>query len=260
MAKGRFISKEISLDKKVNGLSDGYSMVGFTWLITHADCDGRIYGDPAIVKSLIFPRRMDVTVEMVAGYIQEWEAAELIKTYEVNGDTYIEFPNFGKHQVGLRKDREPASHIPQPSGKNPQVSGKNRVNVKLIEVNNKVNVKGEVEVNDEKSDDDNPLITTFIQHTHLEPGSEAPQIAVDLQKAGVNQTDIVNAIHFLNNRPEMKCTSFKSIRNSAIIEMQMRTAKEKKDTEEDRYAPIYHHPEIDQEEKKRLNQKFGIKE
>ena len=139
MAKGRFISKEICLDKRVSELSDGYSMVGFTWLITHADCEGRIYGDPAIVKSLIFPRRMDVTVEMVAGYIQEWEAAGLIKTYEVNGDIYIQFPNFDKHQVGLRKDREPVSHIPAKCGNHPEEISENRVNVKLIEVNSNVN-------------------------------------------------------------------------------------------------------------------------
>lgn len=139
MAKGRFISKEICLDKRVSELSDGYSMVGFTWLITHADCEGRIYGDPAIVKSLIFPRRMDVTVEMVAGYIQEWEAAGLIKTYEVNGDIYIQFPNFDKHQVGLRKDREPVSHIPAKCGNHLEEISENRVNVKLIEVNSNVN-------------------------------------------------------------------------------------------------------------------------
>lgn len=138
MAKGRFISKEICLDKKVNELSDGYSMVGFTWLITHTDCEGRTYGDPAIVKSLIFPRRIAITVEMIAGYIQEWEEVGLIITYQVNGDQYIEFPNFGKHQVGLRKEREQASHIPANCGFNPEASGKNRVNVKLSEVNIKL--------------------------------------------------------------------------------------------------------------------------
>ena len=146
MAKGRFISKEICLDKKVNSLSDGYSMVGFTWLITHADCEGRIYGDPAIVKSLIFPRLLNITVEMVAGYIQEWEDAGLIKTYEVNDDKYIEFPNFGKHQVGLRKERESPSTIPSNCGFLPAKIRKNRVNVKLIEVNNNIKSMSDVRV------------------------------------------------------------------------------------------------------------------
>ena len=140
MAKGRFISKEISLDKRVNELSDGFSMVGFTWLITHADREGRTYGDPAIVKSLIFPRRPDITIEMVAGYIQEWANAGLIILYESGGDAYIEFPNFEKHQIGLRKERESPSSIPINSGVNPSTDGKNRVNVKLSKVNIKVNV------------------------------------------------------------------------------------------------------------------------
>ena len=241
MAKGRFISKEICLDKKVNGLSDGYSMVGFTWLITHADCEGRIYGDPAIVKSLIFPRRMDVTVEMVNGYIQEWETTGLIKTYEVNSDIYIQFPNFDKHQVGLRKEREPHSPIPandgkmrNSSGKNPQSSGKNRVNVnvKLID---KVNVNENVEVNG-KSDDDNPLVLTFSKYTSLPAGKGALEIAQDLQTQGVKSEDIIKAIDFLRESPTYKCTSFKSVQDAARVEMSKRLhpGKKKVDPEDPR--------------------------
>jgi hypothetical protein len=88
---------------------------------------------------------------MVAGYIQEWADKKLVTLYVANGDIYIEFPNFGKHQVGLRKDRESKSSIPSSedgelytfpdsSGINPDSSGKNRVklskvNIKLSEVN-----------------------------------------------------------------------------------------------------------------------------
>jgi hypothetical protein len=160
MAKGRFISKEITLDRRVSELSDGYSMVGFTWLITYADCEGRIYGDPAIVKSLLFPRRTDITIEMVAGYIQEWADVGLIILYESDGDLYIEFPNFAKHQVGLRKDREAPSTIPPNSGVNPSTSGKNRVNVKikiknkLSEVNTCAKTSAEPEKTYQDCDDD----------------------------------------------------------------------------------------------------------
>ena len=112
MAKGRFISKEICLDKKVNDLSDPWSVVGFTWLITHADCEGRVFGDPAVVRSLLFPRKQEITIEMVEGYIKEWHNAGMIIWYEANGDKYIQFPNFETHQRGLRKDREAPSIIP----------------------------------------------------------------------------------------------------------------------------------------------------
>jgi len=112
MARGRFITKDICLDKTVNDINDPWSMLAFTWLITHADCEGRVYGDPAIVKSLIFPRRTDITIEQIDGYITEWNSKGLIILYEVDGDRFIEFPNFLKHQVGLIKDREAKSNIP----------------------------------------------------------------------------------------------------------------------------------------------------
>lgn len=112
MARGRFISKEITLDKKVNSLSSPWSMLAFTWLISSADVEGRTYGDPCIVKSLVFPRQPAITVDQVEGFIREWDAAGLVIWYEVDGEKYICFPNFEKHQVGLRKDREPGSTIP----------------------------------------------------------------------------------------------------------------------------------------------------
>ena len=115
MARGRFITNEIARDKKVNDLSDDTSRLAFTWLITFADADGRTSGDPAIILSMLFPRRRDVKIEDMAGYIEEWQAAGLVNWYEANGDLWVEFPNFAKHQMGLRKDREAPSIIP-PSG------------------------------------------------------------------------------------------------------------------------------------------------
>jgi hypothetical protein len=114
MARGRFISNEIARDKKVNSLSDDTSRLAFTWLITFADAEGRTYGDPALVRSMIFPRRVDVTVEQMERYIKEWQEAGLIVWYEAEDDLYIYFPQFEKHQVGLRKDREPSTSIPEP--------------------------------------------------------------------------------------------------------------------------------------------------
>ena len=154
MARGRFISNEIARDKKINELSDDTSRLAFTWLITFADAEGRTYGDPALVRSMIFPRRTDVTVEQMERYIQEWHDAGLVVWYEADDDLYIYFPKFEGHQIGLRKDREPDSTIPAPPGLETQEdatgirqssdnlpadvrqsSGENRVNVKLIEVN-----------------------------------------------------------------------------------------------------------------------------
>ena len=112
MARGRFISRDIVIDKKVNSLSSPWSMLAFTWLITHADIKGRTHGDPAVIRSTVFPRHPEITVDEVEGYIKEWVTCGLVNRYEVEDDLYIEFPNFLKHQTGLRPDREPTSTIP----------------------------------------------------------------------------------------------------------------------------------------------------
>ena len=90
--------------------------MAFTWLVAFADKEGRVYGDPALVRSLLFPRRDDISVEDMEAYILEWHSIGLIEWYEAEDDLWICFPNFDKHQVGLRKDREPDSTMPHPDG------------------------------------------------------------------------------------------------------------------------------------------------
>src|SRR5512139_1836274 len=115
MARARMISNAITKDKRVNDLSDDTSRLAFTWLITFADAEGRTYGDPAILRSMLFPRRTDITIEQMETYILEWAMCGLIVWYEAAGDLWIHFPSFDKHQPGLRKDREAHSEIPDPA-------------------------------------------------------------------------------------------------------------------------------------------------
>jgi hypothetical protein len=116
MANGRMINHSITKDLRVNQLSDDTSRLAFTWLITFADREGRTYGDPAIVRSMIFPRRDDITVQQIAKYLSEWHDLGLVVWYEASGDMFIYFPAFDKNQVGMRKERESASIIPPPPG------------------------------------------------------------------------------------------------------------------------------------------------
>jgi len=111
MARGRMISKSISLDEKVNALSDDACRLLFTWLIPHLDCEGRMHGDPITVKSIVFPRRK-ISAGKVEKYLKELEKNELILRYSVDGNQYLSAPNFEKHQVGLRKTQESPSQIP----------------------------------------------------------------------------------------------------------------------------------------------------
>lgn len=157
MAKGRFISKEICFDKKVNELSCFESMLAFTWLIPHLDKEGLTYGDPAIVRSMIFPRRSDISVDQIEGFIQEWSKCGLIYLYEQKGDRYICFPSFDKHQVGLNKDREATSSIPLPDDYMSNAGiNQEEITVKLIK--DKL-IKSELKVND--NNNTSPPADTF---------------------------------------------------------------------------------------------------
>ena len=111
MARGRMISKAISLDEKVNALSDDTARLLFTWLITHLDCEGRMHGDPVTVKSIVFPRR-NISPQRIEKYLAELEKTELIFRYSINGNQYLCAPTFEKHQMGLRKNQEAPSQIP----------------------------------------------------------------------------------------------------------------------------------------------------
>lgn len=114
MAKGRMINNKIASDKRINDLADDTSRLAFTWLVTFADVEGRTHGDPAMVRSLIFPRRDDVTVKQMSAYIQQWADLGLVIWYEAAGDLWIQFPAFLKNQPGLRPERETPSEIPAP--------------------------------------------------------------------------------------------------------------------------------------------------
>jgi len=113
MAKGRFVSQAISLDEKVDALSDDTARLLFTWMIPHLDCEGRMYGDPQVFKSIVAPRR-DYSMQKVEKVIEELVSWGLVIRYSHNGNKYIYAPNFEKHQKGLRKDRESQSQIPPP--------------------------------------------------------------------------------------------------------------------------------------------------
>ena len=108
------ISQAITFDKEINDLSDDTSRLAFTWLITFADVEGRTHGDPAIVRSKLFPRRDDITIERMEGYIREWAAHGLIILYEAKGEWWIYFPAFCKHNR-VDKTREAPSRIPEPT-------------------------------------------------------------------------------------------------------------------------------------------------
>ncbi len=126
MARGRFISNDIIADRGINELSSDTCRLAYVYLITLADCEGRIIGDPVYLASTLFPRRREVTPDMVRGFIEEWVESGFIVWYETpSGEEAIQLINWEKHQKGLRKDREAPTNFPSPNECNViQVKGK----------------------------------------------------------------------------------------------------------------------------------------
>ena len=115
MARGRFISNKITTDRKVHELSSDTCRLAYTWAITLADRDGRIIGEPEMLLAQLFPRRVDITVKNIQAFIDEWIKANFIFIYlNYDGDKVIQFKNFEKNQLGLRKNKEPESIFDEP--------------------------------------------------------------------------------------------------------------------------------------------------
>lgn len=113
MAHGRMLNQWIRCDKEVNDLP-ALSALTFTWAIPHLDRDGRMYGDPDLFKSTVVPRRRDISVEMIEGFLTDWSQRGLVVWYEVHDEKYLFFPGFRKNQPNLRYGRETPSRIPPP--------------------------------------------------------------------------------------------------------------------------------------------------
>jgi hypothetical protein len=115
MARGRMLNNKVSASKQMNDLlPDDTCRLLATWLISHLDKNGVFYGEAVMVKSYVLPRRADVTVEQVEGYLQAMEEAELIVRFQARRERWLWWPSFADNQVGLRADRESSDFPPPP--------------------------------------------------------------------------------------------------------------------------------------------------
>jgi hypothetical protein len=176
-------------------------------------------------------------------YILDWQEAGLIRRYEANGEYWIEFPTFSKHQTGLRKDREAPSTIPPFSGPAPSYivptpelvqsnDGVAPAKIGLIKrlIKGEVKVKEEVEV--EVNDDDDsitgdlaPLSIAFVNATQipeLTGGVDKWFKALEeMHKAGVIPSDVTQAVTEMRNR-NYSIVGPRSIVNPSITVMSKR--------------------------------------
>lgn len=97
MARKRMIDPDFWTDEAL-GTLPVHGRLLFMGLISNADDEGRLRGNPALVRSSVFPYD-DFTSNDVAELLNGLESAGLIRQYEVDGQSYIDIPNFLKHQT-----------------------------------------------------------------------------------------------------------------------------------------------------------------
>lgn len=112
MAEGRLLNRKISKNKKVADLTNDTSRLVYTWTIAHLDVEGRVAGDPDVLKGMVVPRLPHITPKSIEEFIREWAEAGFVIWYEAEDDLWLQFIKFDRNQPNLRKDRETPSSIP----------------------------------------------------------------------------------------------------------------------------------------------------
>lgn len=104
----RIIKESIRTSKSVNALSD-FDFRMWTYLITYVDDYGRGPADAELLKGLCFPRRKGVTEAQIARAISDLAMSGMVILYEVDGEPFLAFPNWEKHQqVRTKQSKYPA--------------------------------------------------------------------------------------------------------------------------------------------------------
>ena len=111
MAKARMLHKKISVSLQVNKLPLPARLL-FTWMIAHADDDGRMRGEPEHIKASVVPLTK-WSFKRVESYLEEMDVARLIHwwTNPKTGEWFVEFVNWKKYQT-LKSDRYKESDLP----------------------------------------------------------------------------------------------------------------------------------------------------
>lgn len=93
----RTIKDSIKYSRTIDGLN-WFEEVCFYRLLVTADDFGRFYRDPTILKNELFPRKGNLTAELIDDAFNTLERASLIKCYWVSDEQYLQVVTWSKHQ------------------------------------------------------------------------------------------------------------------------------------------------------------------
>lgn len=112
MARGRMLSGSISESHQVASLPDHLTRLIFTWLIAHADAVGRYSAHPMVIAGKVLTL-LDIGKEAIISALVAMHVAGLIRLYEADGQPYLVFLGWERHQT-IRHEREKAK-CPDPT-------------------------------------------------------------------------------------------------------------------------------------------------
>lgn len=104
MARGRMLSGSISESIQVASLPDDTTRLIFTWLLAHADAAGRYSAHPQIIAGKVLTL-LSHSAETITKALVALHVASLIRLYEADGQPYLVFLGWERHQK-IRHDRE----------------------------------------------------------------------------------------------------------------------------------------------------------
>jgi len=105
------LQKRISNSKKMAQLSSDGCRLLYTWMLSHLDSNGNFYADPVMVNNIVLTR-LGKTHKEVEKYLDELSKSGLIIRYEIEGEIYLNYPDFFDKQPNIRPDREGKCDIP----------------------------------------------------------------------------------------------------------------------------------------------------
>lgn len=109
MAKARMLHKSISVSMQVNSLPLQARLL-FSWLIPHADDEGRLKGDPTYIKANVVPMT-NWSPKNIKSWLEQMTDCGLIYYWQKNNEWFIEFAKWNDFQT-IRKDRFVQSKLP----------------------------------------------------------------------------------------------------------------------------------------------------
>jgi hypothetical protein len=118
MARGRILGTSISVSHQVAELPSTIARLIFTWLVCHADAMGRFSAHPKVVAGKVLTL-LDVDEGTIGRSLVAMHTAGLIRLYEADGQPYLVFLGWERHQI-IRHDREKAKY-PEPTGVFPRL-------------------------------------------------------------------------------------------------------------------------------------------